>query len=299
MTVVPHPAPLYVDRTGSGEPLLLLHGMGSSRRDFAAVLPELRKHFDVLAMDLPGSGNSRHLDERPTVAALTDAVERTLDVRNVGSVHVLGNSLGARIALELARRGRARSVVAIAPSGLNFPPERVYQGAGMALARVAMRSIAPLIEPLSRSALGRSALLAPLKAQPWRTSQEEGIGAREGFADTRDWWRTLVHGLMLDVPRGLDRITCPVTLVQGTADWVASGQTVRYLPLIPGSRFRPLLAAGHAPQSDRPRTVVRLVQDAAARAGGTPASVADVGPTLVSPLRSGTSTGTARWPSPR
>jgi pimeloyl-ACP methyl ester carboxylesterase len=239
--------------------------MGSSRRDFTAVAPALAERFDVLALDLPGAGRSRHLDERPTVAALTDAVERTLDAEGVGRVHVLGNSLGARIALELAVRGRARSVVAIAPSGLNVPPERVYQGAGMALARVAMRTAAPLIEPLSRSALGRAALLAPLKARPWSTSPDEAIGAREGFADTRDWWRTLFFGLLIDVPRGLDRIECPVTLVQGTADWIASGQTVRYLPLIPGSRFRPLLVAGHAPQSDRPATIVRLVTETAAR----------------------------------
>jgi pimeloyl-ACP methyl ester carboxylesterase len=257
---------LSVARTGRGEPLLLLHGMGSSRRDFDAVLPTLSASFDVLAVDLPGSGRSRHLEERPTVAAITDAVERTLDAEQLGSVHVLGNSLGARVALELARRGRARSVVAIAPSGLNLPPERAYQGAGMALARVLFRSAAPLIEPVSRSAVGRTGLLAVLKARPWTTSREEALGARDGFSDARDYWRTLLWGLLLDVPRGMDRIDCPVTLVQGTADIVASGQTVRYLPLIPGSRFRPLLAAGHAPQSDRPGTIVKLVQQAAARA---------------------------------
>jgi pimeloyl-ACP methyl ester carboxylesterase len=265
MSALPRPALLSVARIGRGEPLVLLHGMGSSRRDFTAVAPLLAERFDVLALDLPGSGRSRHLAERPTVAALTDAVERTLDAEGVGRVHVLGNSLGARIALELAVRGRTRSVVAIAPSGLNVLPERVFQGTGMALARVAMRTAAPLIEPLSRSALGRAALLAPLKARPWSTSPDEAIGAREGFADTRDWWRTLFFGLLLDVPRGMDRIECPVTLVQGTADWVASGQTVRYLPMIPGSRFTPLLAAGHAPQSDRPATIARLVTETAAR----------------------------------
>ncbi|MGR6967464.1 alpha/beta fold hydrolase [Geodermatophilus sp. URMC 61] len=260
-------APLSLTRTGAGEPLLLLHGMGSSRRDFAAVVGSLAEHFDVLDVDLPGVGRSPFLVERPTVAAITDAVERTLDDRGVGQVHVLGNSLGARVALELAVRGRARSVVAIAPSGLNVLPERVFQGNGMALARVGLRTLAPLVEPVSRSALGRAALLAPLKARPWSTSPDEAVGAREGFADSRDYWRTLLWGLLLDVPRGLDRIDCPVTLVQGVADWVASGQTVRYLPLVPGSRFVPLLWAGHAPQSDRPRTIVRLVEEAAARAG--------------------------------
>jgi pimeloyl-ACP methyl ester carboxylesterase len=254
-------------RAGAGEPLLLLHGMGSSRRDFTAVADQLAERFDVLNVDLPGVGRSPVLERRPTVAAIADAVERTLDAEGVGVVHVLGNSLGARVALELAVRGRARSVVAIAPSGLNVPPERAFQGTGMALARVVTRTAAPLIEPLSRSAPGRATLLAPLKARAWSTSPEEAIGAREGFADSRDFWRTLLWGLLLDVPCGLDRIDCPITLVQGVADWVASGQTVRYLPLVPGSRFRPLLRAGHAPQSDRPRTIVRLVEDAARRAG--------------------------------
>ena len=256
---------LSTTRTGSGEPLLLLHGMGSSRRDFTAVADLLAERFDVLNVDLPGVGRSPVLERRPTVAAITDAVERTLDAAGVGSVHVLGNSLGARVALELAVRGRARSVVAIAPSGLNVPRERAFQGTGMALARVVTRTTAPLVEPLSRSAPGRATLLAPLKARAWSTSPEEAIGAREGFADSRDFWRTLLWGLLLDVPRGLDRIDCPVTLVQGVADWVSSGQTVRYLPLVPRSRFRPLLWAGHAPQSDRPRTIVRLVEETAGR----------------------------------
>ena len=260
-------------RSGSGEPLLLLHGLGSSRRDFTAVLPLLRERFDVINVDLPGIGGSPHLDRRPTVAAITDAVERRLDVERVGRVHVLGNSLGARTALELAVRGRALSVVAIAPSGLNIPQERLYQGTGMGMARIVMRAAEPLIAPVARSAAGRAALLAPLKARPWSTSPEEAVGAREGFAESRDFWRTVLWALLLDVPRGLDRIDCPVTLVQGVADWVASGQTVRYLPLIPGSRFSPLLMAGHAPQSDRPATIARLVEETAGRAAGRTATL--------------------------
>ena len=155
-------APLSL-RTRSGEPLLLLHGLGTSRRDFTAVLPALTDRFDVINVNLPGIGRSPHLEQRPTVAAITDAVEHTLDAEGLGPVHVLGNSLGARIALELAIRGRALSVVAIAPSGLNMPQERLFHGASMGLSRIVMRVARPLIGPASRSAVGRSALLAPLK----------------------------------------------------------------------------------------------------------------------------------------
>jgi len=298
---------LSLTRSGAGEPLLLLHGWGSSRRDFDAVLAALSERFDVLNLDLPGAGRSGHLDDRPTVAAITDAVERTLDAQDVGRVHVLGNSLGARVALELARRGRALSVVSIAPSGLNIWPERVFQGAGMAMARIVGRTAAPLIGPLSRSALGRTALLLPLKTRPWATSREEAIGAREGFADSRDYWRTLLWALLLDVPRGLGHIDCPVLLVQGTADWIAMGQTVRYLPLVPRSRFRPLLAAGHAPQSDRPEAIVTLVERTAtqareADAAGTlptEAATAVVADLTATPRRSDRRSGTALATSTR
>jgi pimeloyl-ACP methyl ester carboxylesterase len=98
--------PLSLSRTGSGEPLLLLQGLGNSGRDFIAALPALTDRFDVVTVDLPGIVRSLHLEKRPTVAAITDAVERTLDAEGLGRVHVLGNSLGTRIALEFAIRGR-------------------------------------------------------------------------------------------------------------------------------------------------------------------------------------------------
>jgi pimeloyl-ACP methyl ester carboxylesterase len=65
---------LAADRAGRGEPLLLLHGIGSTRADFAGLGPRLAEHFEVLALDLPGHGESPSPAWPPTVAALTDAV---------------------------------------------------------------------------------------------------------------------------------------------------------------------------------------------------------------------------------
>src|SRR6478609_6509944 len=95
---------LGYDRVGSGEPLVLLHGFGSTRADFATLLPDLAREFEVYSIDLTGHGDSPMIAERPSVAALTDAVEADLDAHGLDRVHLLGNSLGGRIAIELACR---------------------------------------------------------------------------------------------------------------------------------------------------------------------------------------------------
>jgi len=206
------------------------------------------------------------LPSRPTIPAITDAIVADLDELGVGRVHILGNSIGARIALELAARGRARSVVAISPSGLNSPAERLYQGVLMSGDRLVMRRLRSFLPTIARTTLGRSALLTGLRAAPWRSSETEARALRGGFAEGDAFWQMLWWGILADVPTRLDRIDCPVILAQGTADLVAVGQTPRYLACIPDARFVPLLGGGHAPQSDTLRAILALVRDAGAAA---------------------------------
>ena len=254
------------DRAGSGEPLLLVHGIGTTHADFAALRPGLDARYDVLAPDLPGHADSPPLSGRPTIGAIADALEADLDTLGIGRVHVLGSSIGARVALELAIRGRARSVVAIAPSGLGLPPERVYMGAVMSTARVLMRTIRPVIDTAARFPLGRALLLANLRAAPWLASEPEARALRNGFAETPDFWQQLWWAVLVDVPLGLEKIQCPVILAQGTIDLMSTAQTLRYLAMVPGSRFQPLLGGGHDPHSDVPGAILGLVREATAAA---------------------------------
>ena len=66
-------------RSGSGEPLVLLHALGSSRQAWDPVTPALARHFDVIAVDLPGFGESAPLPGEPSPAALAAAVAGLLD----------------------------------------------------------------------------------------------------------------------------------------------------------------------------------------------------------------------------
>jgi hypothetical protein len=113
---------------------------------------------------------------------------------------VLGNSLGARIALELAGRDRALSVVAIASSGLNTLPERIYQGAAMSTFRLHMYVLHPAIGPLACFTAGRVALLTGLRSQPWLASEVEALALREGLGECEDFWRLLFWEILTDSP---------------------------------------------------------------------------------------------------
>src|ERR1700736_627848 len=106
-------------RGGSGTPLLLLHGISVTWRSWKPVLPLLEAHHDVIAPTLLGHSGAARLAAgvEPSLGALVDAVEAELDRLGLDKVHIAGNSLGGWISLELARRGRARSVVVFSPAG--------------------------------------------------------------------------------------------------------------------------------------------------------------------------------------
>lgn len=85
---------------------------------------------------------------------------------------------------------------------------------------------------------------------------------RGGFAESTGYWRMLWWSVLADVPSGMDDIDCPVVLAQGTRDLLSGGQTPRFRFLVRGSRFHPLLRAGHTSHSDSPDDIVRLVHEA-------------------------------------
>src|ERR671925_414817 len=95
------------ERRGEGEPLVLVHGIGSQWQGWTPVLDALAREREVIALDLPGFGASPGLDRRPTPEALAAAVGAFLDELDLADAHVVGNSLGGGIALELGRAGRA------------------------------------------------------------------------------------------------------------------------------------------------------------------------------------------------
>ena len=102
---------------GSGKPLLLIHGLGSSWHTWRPILDDLAAERSIIAVDLPGHGATPAEQDSGTFQGLVDSVERYLVANDLIGIDVVGSSMGARIVLELARRGKVGNVVALDPGG--------------------------------------------------------------------------------------------------------------------------------------------------------------------------------------
>src|SRR5258708_1774749 len=112
---------LSFDRRGSGEPLVLIHGIGHRWQAWEPVIDRLAAHHDVIAIDIPGFGESPMLElgpgERPTMDVAMRQIAESFKDFGIERPHVAGNSLGGALALELAKAGHAASVTALSPGG--------------------------------------------------------------------------------------------------------------------------------------------------------------------------------------
>ena len=137
-------------RIGEGQPLVLIHGIGSQWQVWSPVLTRLAREREVIALDLPGFGASPPPPPRTPagVASLTTLVTEFLDELRLERPHAAGNSLGGWIALELAKRGRVRTATALSPAGFAEGPEQIYVRLMFKLATSAGRLIAPHAEGL-------------------------------------------------------------------------------------------------------------------------------------------------------
>jgi pimeloyl-ACP methyl ester carboxylesterase len=266
-------------RGGSGKPLVLIHGVAASWRVWKPVLGALTAQRDVLAPQLAGHYEAEPLPSgvAPTISAWADALERKLDAAGFEAPDLVGNSLGGWIALELARRGRARTVVAIGPGGGWSEAE------GVKLRRYFLRSYAT-VRRLYRPALflarfrgGRWALLHDFYARPGRLEPEEARQALTAlvrcpaFLDIFEVNSTHEGGLIN--ADGLEEIRCPVLIVFGGRDRITPPHQARYfLDRIAGARLVELPGLGHVPMSDDPELVARTILDFSAHAPERPAT---------------------------
>jgi pimeloyl-ACP methyl ester carboxylesterase len=251
-------------RGGEGPPLVCLHGFLDTWRTWELVLPALERRHDVLAPTLPGHAGGPALPATITDRAVADGVERLMDAAGIGSAHLAGNSLGGFVALQLASRGRARSVVALAPAGGWARGDRAREDVFAFQAGLldVLRGAAPHADAVVASPAGRR------RATEYLTVRHDHIPpellahltlAGASAPRARDM---LEHATQSAWELDAARIDCPVRIVWGTEDrllpWPSAAARFRR-EWLPHADWVELDDVGHCPQLDVPLETAQLI----------------------------------------
>jgi pimeloyl-ACP methyl ester carboxylesterase len=225
-------------------------------------MERLSAGHDVLAVSMPGHYGGPPLSWRATFGSMVDHLEREMDAAGWRTAHVVGNSLGGWAALELARRGRARSVTAIAPAGGydGLLPRDLAMGlsfAAFATTRVALRGLTALPR-MPFMHLGLKAVAHdPRRIDPddARHVARSAMGATHPFQ--------VLLACMRSIPAtGLETIEVPVHLVFAGKDVVIppAMYSSYFLDRLPHAEVTTLENLGHCPRVEEPAMTADLIR---------------------------------------
>jgi pimeloyl-ACP methyl ester carboxylesterase len=255
-------------RAGQGEPLVLLHGFTGTWQHWRPLLGELAARYEVIAPTLAGHDGGKPLPAGTSMSfeSSTDLLEEHLDELGLGTVHVVGNSMGGALALELAKRGRARSVVGLAPAGgwtrgdgeaqrLAGFFARQMRVSSLTASRIELILRRPGVRRLAfRDIMRHGELVPAAEAVAMSRSALRCSVAAEAIAALRSDGAELVIG-------DLERISCPVLLATPQFDRILPPElhAPRYRREIPGVEAVTLAGCGHVPMWDDTAMVLRTI----------------------------------------
>ena len=248
---------------GTGRPLLMIHGLGGHWRTWRTIAPALAEHREVLAIDLPGHGSSPPSADSDTFAGLVRSVDEFITTMGLTGVDVVGSSLGARLVLELARRGRVGAVVALDPGGFWQGWEAIVFDTTVGGSGKLLRAIKPTLPTLSANPITRTMLLAQFSAHPWRLNADVVAEELTSYADTPAF-APLAHDLATGPAQAGPAApgTGPVVIGWGRHDRVCfPAQAARAQVAFPSARLHWFAHSGHLPHWDEPDATVDLILD--------------------------------------
>jgi pimeloyl-ACP methyl ester carboxylesterase len=244
---------------GSGPPLLFVHGLGGCWQNWLENLPELARDHRVIALDLPGFGDSQLPRDAISVSGYARTLDRLCQALSVDAAAVVGNSMGGFVAAQLAiaHPQRVERLVLVSAAGLHIAELRLERAldrlgrAERAFARyggfVAARSTT-----FARRARLRRIVLAGVATHPellpWPLVAEQVAGAgRPGFMPAL---RSMAG---FPLRHRLAQIACPTLIVWGERDrMVPVRDAAAFQQLIPGARKLVYPDTGHVPRLERP-----------------------------------------------
>lgn len=257
---------LVHDRAGTGEPLVLIHGIGHRRQAWYPIFDRLAERYDVIAVDLAGFGESAPYD----AGIPYDMDNACLDLAQnfaewgIERPHVVGNSLGGALALELASRGQASSAVALNPAG--FFTRFGFLRAMVVLFTLRLTSQVPdaVLRAVARRRLGRRMIGQVLYRHPERHDFEATYGDALALKRCRSFEEVARAGIRYAFR---SEVAVPATIAWGTRDQVLPyRQATVAASRLPDASHVPLVGAGHVPMVDTPDRIIELIDQTVARA---------------------------------
>jgi pimeloyl-ACP methyl ester carboxylesterase len=244
--------------------MVCLHGFADTWRSWELVLPALERCHDVLAFTLPGHAGGPPLRSALTDDTLVDQLEACLHDAGMANAHLVGNSLGGYLALRLAARGRARSVVALAPAG-GWADGDPWPGELLRLQRRVLeqaKAAAPHADAIAASPEGRRRATELITTNFEHIPPDLIAAQTVGIARAPEARRMLEYAQHARWRLDAERIACPVRVVWGTADkllpWPSSAARYR-TQLLPHADWVELDGIGHCPQLDVPLQAAQLI----------------------------------------
>ena len=255
------PQSLHSVRRGAGKPLVLVHGLGGSWQTWSPILEALAAQREVIALDLPGHGQSAARADSGTFIGLADSVEAYLAAQSLSGADLVGSSLGARVVLELARRGGTGAVVALDPGGFWRGWERTFFKTTIGASVRLLRALRPSLPAVTGSAVGRTLLLTQLSARPWALDPDQVATELLSYATTPTF-----DALVRDLSAGAEQRgpagpgAGPIAIGWGRSDRLClPRQAARAMAAFPTAKLHWFEGSGHFPAWDRPAETVRFI----------------------------------------
>lgn len=254
-------------RKGSGPALVLLHGIGHNKGAWDPIIDELATRYDVIAPDLSGFGESPAFAGGVpyTMPNAVDHLATQFERWGVTKPHVVGNSLGGAIALELGARGLVSSVTALSPAGFFGPLSKFQALAALFVLRIfAVISPEFLVKRLTRTELGLRLSGQLLYAHPERIPQDAALRDARGLKYCTAFERTAIQALGYFFAH---QVPVTTTVAWGTKDLIlpySQSRTAR--SRLPQAEHVDLPGCGHVPMIDDPQLVTRVIDTTVARA---------------------------------
>lgn len=247
-------------RSGSGKPLLLVHGLGGSHKSWNTITPALAQTREVIAPDLPGHGETPAETDSGTFEGLARSLDDWLDKENLSGIDMVGSSMGARLVLEMARRGRSGSVVALDPGGFWKGWERIFFRTTITASIALVRALRPALPAIAGNVAGRTALMSQLSARPWALSSTLVREELRSFASTSTFdslVKDLANGPMQEGPASA---SSRVVIGWGRKDRLCLPQQAsRAIAAFPEATMHWFAKSGHFPMWDQPQEAVRVI----------------------------------------